>query len=188
MTIGCVILAAGNASRFGGNKLLAEYRGKALIRWACEAVPTDRVGPVCVVTQYADAASVAVEYGFAVIRNEHPELGISRSVALGTSALMDRCKGILFLTADQPLLRRKTVAALADRFSRDPTRIVVPTAGGRRGSPCVFPATLFPELLALAGDRGGSQVIRKRPELVTEVSVPEEELADVDTLEDLARL
>ena len=44
--LGCVIMAAGNAVRFGANKLEAELDGKPLIRRAFEAVPAgvfDRV-------------------------------------------------------------------------------------------------------------------------------------------------
>jgi molybdenum cofactor cytidylyltransferase len=196
MSLGCVVLAAGNASRFGRNKLSENFRGKPLIQWALEAVPVDRLGPVyadvpapvCVVTQYPDVGMLAAAFGFGGVFNEAPESGISHSVVLGTQALMHRCSGLLFLVADQPLLRRQSVAALADRFLADPTRIVVPAAGERRGNPCVFPASLYPELLALTGDRGGKQVINRHPELVTLVPVPAEELQDVDTLADLALL
>ena len=188
MQIGCVILAAGNARRFGQNKLLTLYEGRTLIRRAFDAVPAEGLGPVTVVTQYDAVAALAGDYGFGVVRNPAPERGISSSVALGAAAIGGDCAGLLFLAADQPLLRRETVAALADRFLADPTRIVVPTAEGRRGSPCVFPISLRGELLALTGDRGGSQVIRKHPELVDEFPVPARELLDVDTLEDLAGL
>ena len=187
--IGCVILAAGNSARFRKNKLRENYHGKSLIRWAFEAVPTEQLGPVCVVTRFSDVEELAEAYGFRVVRNDAPELGISRSVILGTlELLLDRCEGLMFLVSDQPLLRRETVVALAERFRKDPKRIVVPTAEGRQGNPCIFPASLYPELLTLGGDCGGKTVIRSHPELVTEVPVPPEELADVDTLEDLQRL
>ena len=196
MSLGCVVLAAGNGSRFGRNKLSEDFRGKPLIRWALEAVPVDRLGPnyagvpapVCVVTQYLDVGMLATAFGFPGVFNQAPELGISHSVALGTQALMHRCGGLMFLVADQPLLRRETCEALADRFLADPTRIVVPAAGDRQGNPCIFPASLYPELLALTGDRGGKQIIKRHPELVTLVPVPEEELFDVDTLADLKSL
>ena len=187
--LGCVILAAGKASRFRRNKLREVYHGKALIQWAFDAVPPERVGPVCVVTRFSDVADLAEAYGYRVVWNDEPELGISRSVMLGTLELiLDRCEGLMFLVADQPCLRRETVSALAERFLSDPTRIVVPTAGDRQGNPCIFPASLYPELLTLAGDCGGKQVIRAHPELVTEVPVPAEELRDVDTPADLKSL
>ena len=188
MTIGCVILAAGNAARFGANKLLTPFRGKPLIQWALEAIPAEPPGPVAVVTQYDAVAALARDFGFSAVRNEAPELGISHSVALGTRAVGPDCDGLIFLVADQPLLRRETVTALLDRFRAEPSKIVVPAAGERQGNPCVFPADLFPALEALTGDRGGRQVIRRHPERVVTVPAEPSELADVDTLADLQKI
>lgn len=39
--IGCLIMAAGNASRFGSNKLAAKVDGKMLIEHALETVPRE---------------------------------------------------------------------------------------------------------------------------------------------------
>ena len=188
MEIGCVILAAGKASRFGENKLLARCQNRALIEWLFDAVPTDRLGPVVVVTQYPAVEALAAARGFGTLRNDAPELGVSRSVALGTAALAGECGGILFLAADQPRLRRETLAALVERFREAPTRIVAAAAGERRGNPAVFPASLFEGLQALTGDRGGMQLIRRFPELVTYLPVDPAELFDVDTAEDLRGL
>ncbi|MBQ1411164.1 MAG: nucleotidyltransferase family protein [Oscillospiraceae bacterium] len=188
MTTGCVILAAGNAVRFGSNKLLACYDGKPLIRRAFDAVPTELLGPVAVVTQYDAVAELAEGYGFSALRNDAPELGIGHSVALGARAVGPACDGLLFLVADQPLLRRATVVRIVERFAEDPTRIVVPAAGERQGNPCVFPAACFPALQALCGDRGGKQLLRRFPELVETIQVDAPELADVDTLADLQKI
>ena len=57
-----------------------------------------------------------------------------------------------------------------------------------RSNPCLFPAAYFPELAALEGDRGGKRVIRAHPEAVLTVPLPEKELFDTDTKEDLSRL
>ena len=188
MRLGCVILAAGNAVRFGENKLLTEFRGRPLIEWAFAALPAERLAAVTVVTQYEAVAALARNRGFSVVRNEAPELGVSHSVALGTRALKERCEGLLFLVADQPLLGRQTVERILDRFLAEPDRIVVPAAGERQGNPCVFPAALFPDLEALTGDRGGKQLIRRFPERVERVSVAPQELFDVDTLSDLQKM
>ena len=188
MRIGCGILAAGNAARFGENKLLTPFRGRPLIEWAFAALPADRLDAVTVVTQYDAVAELAGAFGFSVTRNDAPELGVSRSVALGTRALRDCCDGLLFLVADQPLLQRQTVEAILDRFLAEPDRIVVPAAGERQGNPCVFPAAFFPELETLNGDRGGKQLIRRYPERVETVPVAPNELFDVDTLSDLQKM
>ena len=51
-----------------------------------------------------------------------------------------------------------------------------------------MPARLFPELLALQGDHGGNQVIRRHEEDLLLWEVPALELTDVDTPQVLAQL
>lgn len=185
--VGCVIMAAGNAARFGANKLLAEVRGRSLICRALDAVPLDLLHAAVVVTQYPEVEALARERGLRTVENDRPDLGISRTIRLGLTALGE-VEGAMFLVSDQPLLRRETVAAALRRFQDAPERIVALSAGGRRGNPCVFPGKFFPELLALGGDRGGSAVIRAHPEALLLVEAAEEELWDVDTVRELEAL
>ena len=179
-TVGCVVMAAGNARRFGGNKLLAETGGKSLIQRSLEAVPRDCLAAVAVVSQYPEVLSLAEAMGFAAVENHRPELGVSRTIRLGLSALPP-CGGVLFQVADQPWLRRETVAALVDFWRQRPEQIAALGHLGVRGNPCLFPARFFPELLALEGDTGGSAVIRRHPETLMLLEAAEEELRDVDT-------
>ena len=132
-------MAAGNARRFGENKLAARFRGKSLIRWTLEAVPEDIFDAVAVVTQYPEITELAREFSFIAIRNEHPDFGISHTIKLGLTALRD-CDGVLFLVSDQPLLRRESVAELVELWKQQPDKIAALGHGGVRGNPCVFPA------------------------------------------------
>ena len=85
---------------------------------------------------------------------------MSRTIFLGTQAMLD-CDAILYMVADQPLLQPNSVCAVAERWTREPDCIVGAAHNGKRGNPCIFPKKLFPELLALTGDTGGSRVIRQ---------------------------
>ena len=114
MKIGCVLLAAGNARRFGSNKLQVQVDGESLIRRALETVPSGLV--TVVVSQYPEILSLAGEYGFEAVLNDQPDLGLSRSVRLGLERLTD-CDGVLFLVADQPWLKRDS--ALGSEPSED---------------------------------------------------------------------
>lgn len=185
--IGCVVLASGYGRRYGANKLAVSLEGRSLIQRALEAIPAEQLDRAVVVTQYDEVAVYAKSFNFTVIRNEHPELGISQSLRLGLAAL-DDCDGVLFTVADQPLLRRESITALLELWSRQPEKIAAMSSGGRRGNPCLFPARLFPELMALEGDRGGSAVIRQHPEDLVLLEVDALELADVDTPQALAAL
>lgn len=189
LKLGCVVMAAGNARRFGENKLAARLEGRSLIQRTLEAVPPEVFDAVAVVSQYQEILDLAGEFGFTPIRNVHPDFGLSRTIALGLTALGE-CDGAMFLVSDQPLLRRESVAALARFWRERPEAPAALAHGGIRGNPCLFPARLFPELLALTEDHGGSTVVRRHQEDLRLLEVPAEELTDVDTpqaLEELKR-
>lgn len=178
--VGCVVMAAGNAARFGENKLAASFAGKSLFSRALEAVPADTFARVVVVSQYDALLRQAWQAGFEAILNDRPADGISRTIRLGTQALRE-CEGILYMVADQPLLRAQSVARLVRRWQQSPACIVAAAHNGHRGNPCLFPASLFGELCALQEDRGGSSVIRRHEQQLLLVEVDEQELFDCDT-------
>ena len=187
MKLGCVVMAAGNARRFGENKLAVRFRGKSLIRRTLEAVPQNVFDAVAVVTQYSEIAVLAKEFSFAAIRNEHPDFGISHTIKLGLTELRD-CDGVLFLVSDQPLLRRESVVKLAELWKQQPDKIAALCHDGVRGNPCLFPARFFPELMALTEDHGGSSVIRRHREDLVLLETDAAQLYDVDTVQALEEL
>ena len=187
LKLGCVVMAAGNARRFGENKLAADLQGRSLILRALECVPAEEFETVAVVTQYPEVLRLAEDFRFTGIRNEHPDWGISHTIQLGLESL-GACDGVLFLVSDQPLLARKSVAALVEFWKRQPGKIAALGHGGVRGNPCLFPARFFPELLALTEDHGGNTVIRRHEADLTLLEVDAAELTDVDTPQALAEL
>lgn len=187
-SVGCVVLAAGNSTRFGANKLTAVINGKMLIEHALDAIPVKAFAAVCVVTQYDKVEALARARGFLCARNDRPQDGLSHSVCLGTQMLQTQCDAILYLVSDQPLLRMESIASLIDFSRAHPEHIVSAARSGKRGNPCVFPARFFPALCALSGDVGGSAVIRQNEDALLLYEVGARELADIDTqqaLEDL---
>ena len=188
LRVGCLLMAAGNAERFGENKLLcAAIDGRSLIEHALDTIPRECFARTLVVTQYPEITALAKERGFETLQNEHPERGQSETIRLGTRALSD-CDAICFMVADQPLLRCETLAREVNFFSSHREHIVALGHNGARGNPCLFPARFFPELFALEGDVGGSAVIKKHPDDLLLFEAPEEEMRDVDTKEALAAL
>lgn len=182
LTLGCVVMAAGNARRFGSNKLVSQLQGRSLILRALEAVPAELFHRVVVVTQYPEILRLAEQFHFAAVHNASPEEGISHTVQLGLTGLRD-CDGVLFMVSDQPLLRRDTIAALVQLWRTQPDRIAALAHNGVRGNPCLFPSRFFPELMALTGDRGGNQVIRQHEDALILLDTAAQELTDIDTPE-----
>ena len=184
--IGCVLLAAGNSVRFGENKLLTDINGRLMIERALDAIPADKLCNIVVVTQYESVKKLTEERGYSCVVNDRPQLGISRSVKLGTVALADKCDGAIYMVADQPWLRRESVSGMLDVFSKNPDCIISMSSGGKRGNPCIFPKSYFDELCALSGDKGGRAVIEKHKGSLILYEVPERELADIDTPDDIS--
>ena len=183
--IGCVIMASGLGKRFGGNKLMADFYGEPMIcriLEATEGIFAQRV----VVTRSEEVAALCHERGIQVVLHTLPHR--SDTVRLGLEAMpgIDRC---MFATADQPLLQRETIAALALASVNDPDSIWRTVCGGTPGSPVIFPKWTFPELRNLPEGKGGGVVIKKYPERLRTVSVRDMyELKDVDSPEDLSEL
>ena len=181
LSIGCILMAAGNARRFGDNKLAASVDGKTLIERALDAVPREQFSRVVVVTQYDEIEALARSRGFEVIRNRHPDWGISHTISLGTNELQSDCDAICYMVSDQPLLKRESIAGAVSRFRENSDRIVGLAHDGTRGNPCIFPCRFFPELLALREDHGGNTVIRAHEDALLLYEVDKRELTDVDT-------
>lgn len=180
LSAGCLLMAAGNASRFGENKLTARFDGQSLFSLALAAIPKELFARVTVVSQYPAFLEEAARTGFDTILNDRPQDGVSRTIRLGTQAMAD-CAGILYMVADQPLLRAGTVRRVVDVWRAHPECIAAAAHNGNRGNPCLFPARFFPELCALEADRGGSSVIRRHEDALLLVEAGERELFDCDT-------
>ena len=178
-------MASGLGKRFGGNKLMADFRGNPMILrvlHATEGLFDRRV----VVTRHADVAQLCREMGVEVVLYELPFR--SDTVRLGLEAVGD-ADVCMFCPADQPLLRRETMAMLLENWKTSREQIVRPFFEETQGSPVLFPRWAFPELLDLPEGKGGGVVIRNHPEAVLEVPIRDPfELADADTPEMLETL
>lgn len=188
LKLGCVLMAAGNATRFGENKLLAEFMGRPLIEYALRAIPKDAFKRVAVVSQYGPVLDLAGKYGFISVENQDPAAGVSHTIRLGLDALQEM-DAAMFMVADQPCLRPETVQAQIDFFRTKPNCIVAMGYGKRRGNPVIFPSYFFPQLRALSGDRGGSHVMSANPDALLLYQVEEDlQLRDVDRKQELEQL
>ena len=105
-SVGCVIMASGLGKRFGGNKLMADFRGQPMIGRILEATEGLYLRRV-VVTRHEDVEAFCRERGVAAVTHDLP--GRNDTVRLGLNAVGE-VDGCLFCPGDQPLLRdRKSV-------------------------------------------------------------------------------
>lgn len=163
-----ILLAAGQSTRFGRQKLLEPWHGEPLVRKTARCFLEAGLRPlVAVVSPDPRLLDALAGLPLTTVENAHPEKGISSSIVIGLQALPDTTDAALIGVGDQPYLTAEAIQQLVNAFS--PGRIIVPRWGDHRGNPPVFDRRFFPELLALDGDHGGQRVITAHTDAVTEV-------------------
>ena len=184
-----IVLAAGLSRRMGRQKLLLELQGKPVVRWSVEGV-LPHVSDLIVVTGHDDGAVRAALAGLAVrfVVNPRPEDGQGTSIATGAAALAPGTTAALVALGDQPRLPADVIPTLLRERERTGRDIVAPVYRGTQGTPVLFAASVFPELVRLDGDAGARAVVGARPERVARISIETPMPPDVDTPDDYARL
>jgi molybdenum cofactor cytidylyltransferase len=206
-----IILAAGEANRFGGPKQLLTWRGKSFIQHVAETALAAGLSPVVVVTGANAGAVESALRSLPVTIRHNPDWqsGQSSSIRAGLAALSHAplppsplpilgegkgaggwglgVGGAIFLLADQPQVTPTVLRALVERHSLDLSPIVAPLVQGQRANPVLFDRLTFPDLISLTGDVGGRAIFNKYP--VTWLPWHDESLlVDVDTPGDLKKL
>jgi molybdenum cofactor cytidylyltransferase len=187
ITLDCIILAAGAASRFGSNKLVADYQGKPLITHAHAAAQALSPARIIVVSGA----------GHAQLHN-HPALanvelhycsdwqkGMGHSLAFGVSQLNNN-NAVMILLGDQPRISAQDLGKLFRLWQSSPEQIACANFSDTLGVPAIFPASFKAQLRECSGDRGAKSLLFTCAQEVLAMAMPSAEF-DVDTLADLAR-
>jgi CTP:molybdopterin cytidylyltransferase MocA len=189
--VSAVLLAAGEGRRFGGGKLLAPFEGRPLIEAALSELRRAPVGEIIVVvgTQGERLRRTSTTYGARVVINPNWMEGMSTSVRVGIQSCRPEAQAAVVLLADQPLVGWEAVERLVRAFEEG-AEVAVATYGGEPRNPVLFTREVWPLLLReMSGDRGARAILKRHPQLVTEVPCDDvADPADVDTVEDLRRL
>ena len=185
--IGGLVLAAGEASRFGSAKQLALLDGRPLLEHAVRAITAVPVGRVIVVLG-AGAEEVIAGVD---LHGAEPHVcarwqeGQAASLACGLAELPG-CEAVVVILGDQPRISpdaiRRVIAARGDG-----ALAVRATYGGDPGHPVLLERELFARLRDVTGDHGARNLL---------MSVPVREVAcddlgggeDVDTPAELDAL
>lgn len=186
--VAAVVPAAGQSTRFGSRKLIADVGGVALLERTLASLLQAGVERVIVVVRHGDAFDAVpslADARVATIVNPDPDRGMFSSIQTGLAVAGG--DAVLVLPADMPFVPARAVAAVAARAAETDS-VVVPVHDGRKGHPIAIPRPLCDRLLtvpptttlkdALAGL--GAATVRLD---VTEPGI----LHDVDSPADLTR-
>ena len=189
--VAAVVLAAGLSSRMQGpNKLLAEFRGAALIRHAVAAACASKATRVFVVTGHQADAVVAALRGLPVgfISNPDYTEGMAASIRAAVAALDGSTSAALFCLADMPLVTPALLNSVIDAHAAHRDALACqPVHAGKPGNPVLWSAAAFAELAELRGAEGARGLLQGHASRVhrIEVAVPGIHV-DLDTPDDFA--
>jgi molybdenum cofactor cytidylyltransferase len=181
-----VLLAAGSATRFGGDKLLAPLADGTSIGVAALLNLARAVDVVLAVVRPGDdALASALEAGGArVTVCPQAAEGMGASLAWGVRAA-PLAAGWLIALADMPWIQTATIARIVEAL-RAGAPIVAPSWRDSRGHPVGLASRFFGELSALSGDEGAKAILRRHnPTLIATEDAGV--LRDIDTPQDLVR-
>lgn len=176
-----VVLAAGLASRFGGDKLIYPYRGKPLAAHIADTLASLSLDHRIAIAAPAHPArrTLFEERGFEVLDNPDPGRGMASSLALAAGrAIGLDVDAMLVCLADMPDV---TVEHLL-RIIRTDVDAVTTESNGVRSPPAVFGRSLLPQLTTLTGDKGAREQLRA----AATVTASPQMVRDFDTPEDFA--
>jgi molybdenum cofactor cytidylyltransferase len=196
--IWAIILAAGESTRMGTQKLLLPFGDTTIVGAVARTAAAARLeGTVAVLG--ADRQAIRREIGssikaagrgdkiaFAV--NENYRLGMLTSVQAGLRALPEEGAAVIML-GDQPFLPSRVVDEVIAAFEAGGRGIVIPTFQGRRGHPVLIDLKYKGEILGLEPLDGLRALMRAHAGDILEVEAGDANiLRDLDTPEDYAGL
>jgi len=173
----CVVLAAGSATRMGGEKLFRPFRSSTIL----DAVLDACAGHEVVVVASPAVASRIARPGIRVIVNDEPQRGMAHSLRLANGVVPAE-HPLAVVLGDKPLLTAslisRTVEALGD------ADVVFPERDGVPGHPVVF--SEFARALIIGLPDGDSINLVRDHEILVRSAIPIEDdgaYVDVDTEE-----
>lgn len=184
-----IVLAAGEAKRFGANKLLSSLNDSSLLGCALSAAQKACPGRVCLVTGHksGEISREAFDGADLFADNKDYQSGIGSSIACGVRACGPHADAVVIMLADQPTIGGSHVQALINAWSGDEDEIVLSTHAGTQAPPTLFGRGVFEQLVTLTGDSGARGVIQSGLYKVRQVNFPDPAI-DIDTEEDYRRL
>jgi molybdenum cofactor cytidylyltransferase len=193
MRIVGILLAAGRATRFGGDKLLAP-----LVQPAADVPPGTPIGAASAlhlvaalpqsiaVVRQGDAALAAAlrATGLRIVECKNADEGMGASLACGVAASRD-ADGWIVALADMPWIASSTILAVAQALEHGDD-LAAPYYQGRRGHPVGFARRHYAALAALGGDFGARAVVEGARDRLVPIDVTDPGVVrDVDRPGDL---
>ncbi len=182
--VAAVILAAGTSRRMGRDKLALPFKDSTVLEETIRQVRGANLDQIILVVQPDSKwKQLAERQEIKIVENPGYLSGQAGSLIKGLEAVSAEIQGVLFTLADQPLITSPVYNQLLSSYRLNLKNVTYPLYQGKRGNPVLFDRVRWPELLCLAGDRGGRELLAEiEPNQHDQVDLSNREiLIDLDT-------
>lgn len=175
--VALLLLAAGHARRFGGQKLLAPLAGRPLAHHAAATLAALPFGRKIAVVGSVDLG--LSQFGFTCVAVGGEDYPMSVSLARGIEAVAGS-DAVMIALADMPFVPPAHVVRLTERFRGSR---IASSNGEILTPPAIFGAQWFDRLGSLSGDKGARSLLHGAPHVLSDAV----DLIDIDSAEDMMR-
>ncbi|MCJ8170234.1 nucleotidyltransferase family protein [Atopomonas sediminilitoris] len=163
-----LLLAAGQGSRFGGDKLLHPLRDGTPIGLQAARNLAAQVDELICVVRPSDHALQALfnAEGFTVLPNPEHLTGLSSSLKAGVAFRPDAAYWLIGL-GDMPFIQPASYLAVRHALNQELTqavdeqRLLRTCVNNHHGHPCALPQRCRAELMSLSGDSGAARLFKQ---------------------------
>lgn len=177
-----ILLAAGQSTRFGSNKLLHQLSdGTPMVLASARHLHNVLPKTIAVVEDASNAvAKLLTQDGVQVVENPRASEGMGGSIACGVAS-NPGAKGCVIALADMPCIPEAIIQAVVTGLERG-AGIIAPVYKKKRGHPVGFSARYAQALMQLHNDAGASGIIQANSDSLELIETTERGvITDIDT-------
>jgi molybdenum cofactor cytidylyltransferase len=193
-SIAAAILAAGQGSRFGSQKMLHQYNGKTLLEHSLAAIDRQVFSSINIVCG-SNAEQVIQQHQSAdchFIINKQWQAGMGTSIAAAIEYFEKNqlannqpvIDAVLIILGDQIHIDSNALNTMAATATANPNKIVCAKYNNINGAPAIFPAQYFNQLKNLPTNNGAKTLLNAPDTPCISIELIEAGL-DIDYPEDL---
>lgn len=183
-----LVLAAGESSRYGGVKQLAEISGRPLLRQVVENLIAPEIYELIVVlgANRESIKPVIHDLHVGICENTEWKSGMSSSLKAGHAFMQSnypQAQGMVVVLADQWMISKEHIKRLLHMALQHPHTIVATNYAGKPGVPVYFPKVKWHLFASLAGDEGARKFLEAQRDVIL-LDIPEAHF-DLDTPDEI---
>jgi molybdenum cofactor cytidylyltransferase len=186
--ISAIVLAAGQSTRMGRQKMLLPWRNTTVLEHVIATIQAAGIKDVLVVTG-SEQGEIEKLAGRANARATFNEKFASEemlaSIQCGLRAQRPEAEATFICLGDQPQVQEGTVRRVRDAYQQSHSSIIVPSHKMRRGHPWLVARSLWKELLELGSEFSPRDFMKVHEAEIEYLVIDTPSIIeDLDTLED----